>query len=168
MWNLCTYRRVQRRVFTTKVPSRGNPLQVKELLGNAMFHARPPSEHQTAFFPVWPRCAPSGPFPTIPPFSSHRLTACHQSPKKRNRAPRRRESIDTLTPALDDDCNIAAYLRLCPPTCPTATSKQRGNTTLSLRGSGEGCNKRLPPDREQYIQQTQGPNKPRHHRQGQG
>jgi len=31
----------------------------------------------------------------------------HQLPKERNRAPRRRESIDTLTPALDDDCIIA-------------------------------------------------------------
>jgi hypothetical protein len=32
---------------------------------------------------------------------------------------------------------------------------QGENTTLSLRGSEEGCNKRLPPDREQYIQQPQ-------------
>ena len=45
--------------------------------------------------------------------------------KERNRAPRRRESFDTLTLALDDDCIIAAYLRLCPPTCPTATSKEK-------------------------------------------
>jgi hypothetical protein len=62
--------------------------------------------------------------------------------------------IDTLTPALDDHCSIAAYLRLCPPTCPNRDI-QGENTTLSSRGSGEGCNKRLPPDREQYIQQPQ-------------
>ena len=34
---------------------------------------------------------------------------------------------------------------------------QGGNTTSSSRGSAEGCNKRLPPDREQYTQQPQTP-----------
>jgi hypothetical protein len=29
-----------------------------------------------------------------------------------------------LTITLNDDSIIAAFLRLCPPTCPTATSKE--------------------------------------------
>ena len=49
----------------------------------------------------------------------------HQQPKERTGRREGRESIDALTPALDDDCIIAAYLRLCPPTCPTATSKEK-------------------------------------------
>jgi len=80
----------------------------------------------------------------------------HQPPPKERKSgvPRRRGSIDTLTPALDDHCSIAAYLRLCPPSCPNRDI-QGENTTFSSRGSEEGRNKRLPPDREQYIQQPQ-------------
>ena len=61
------------------------------------------SELQTVFFPVGLRCAPSRP-------SRENRDREHQPPNKRNRAPRRRESIDTLTPAPDDDCVIAAYM----------------------------------------------------------
>jgi hypothetical protein len=64
--------------------------------------------------------------------------------KERNRAPRKRESIDTLTIAIDDDSTIAAYLRLCPPTCPTATSKEK--TQHCPRGAvKKGATKDCPP-----------------------
>ena len=125
-----------------------------------MFHdirnARPPLNFKLSFSPSG-RDAPHEGHPA----KIEAQNTCH--PKRGTGRREGRESIDTWTPALDDDCIIAAYLRLCPPTRPIHDI-QGGNTTLSSRGSAEGCNKRLPPDREQYTRQPQSPSKPRHHK----
>ena len=81
-----------------------------------MFHdirnARPPLNFKLSFSPSG-RDAPHEGHPA----KIEAQNTCH--PKRETGRREGRESIDTWTPALDDDCIIAPYLRLRPPTCPS-------------------------------------------------
>ena len=118
----------------------------------------PPERNRPRNRPLLERGGPD------PPIKSKKSNTSH--PKRGTGRREGRESIDSLTPALDDDCSsIAAYLRLCPPTRPTATSKQGGNKTLSLRGQWRRVQQKTAP-RQRAVQKAApgSPSKPRHHK----
>ena len=126
-----------------------------------MFHdirnARPPLNFKLSFSPSG-RDAPHEGHPA----KIEAQNTCH--PKRGTGRREGRESIDTWTPALDDDCIIAAYLRLCPPTRPIHDI-QGGNTTLSSRGQCRRVQQNTAPrQRAVHKPVPESPREPRHHR----
>jgi hypothetical protein len=115
-------------------------------------HSRPPLNFKLSVFPSGRDATPSGP-------SRENRDPEHQPPDERNRAPRRKgehRHFDACPRRpLQHHRRILAFV---PTNSPNRDIQARRKHNIVLEGAGseEGCNKRLPPDREQYTNQPQG------------